>query len=109
MEDDKLYEEAGRAWRHYVAWREKIIAGYLTVVAALAVAFARSPGTSPRVGIAAAGVIVSLVFWILDFRNRAIVGACQDVAAALENERGVYWALDQRIRSQEKKEKTRSN
>ena len=35
-EQEKLYEQLGHTWRHFASWREKVLAGYLTVLAGLA-------------------------------------------------------------------------
>lgn len=94
MNDETLYAELGHAWRQFISWREKIFAGYLTVLAALGIAFAQGSSVPLRSGIFAGAVVVSVVFWILDFRNRQMIGACQTAAAALEQQKGAYSALN---------------
>ena len=66
MNEDKVYEELAVTWRHFALWREKSFAGYLTVLAALGVAFSTSPSTLVRLTIFLAGMLVSIAFWILD-------------------------------------------
>jgi hypothetical protein len=48
-----LYSEVGQMWRYFATWREKIVAGYLTVIAGIAVAFAHIDKSqqSDRVGV----------------------------------------------------------
>jgi hypothetical protein len=99
MENEKLYSEAGEAWRHLTSWREKIVAGYLTVLAGLGVAFGWAPTPSFQSAILSGGIVVSLVFWILDFRNRRLVGGCQRVLARLEDSNGCYVEI-QRLRGE---------
>jgi len=99
MDNEKLYSEAGEAWRHLTSWREKIVAGYLTVLAGLGVAFGWAPNPSFRSAILSGGIVVSLVFWVLDFRNRRLVGGCQVVLARLEDSNGCYAEI-QRLRGE---------
>jgi hypothetical protein len=94
INDDKLYEEIGRTWRHFGSWREKAFAGYLTVLAALAVGFSHNTGLLVRAGIFAGAILVSAVFWILDLRNLQLMNACQLAAGPLECEKGCYAELN---------------
>lgn len=96
-----LCSELGQTWRHFAGWREKIIAGYLTIVAAIATAFHLSP--ADHVVVLSAAIVVSTVFWIFDFRNRILLGMCQRVGKSIEMlcrpsakdcERGCYSALN---------------
>jgi hypothetical protein len=89
-----IYEEAGRAWIHFVTWRERIFAGYLTVLAALGVAFHAEASPLMRLVVCGACILVSVVFWILDLRNRELIGACQAAAQLLEDGKGAYSALN---------------
>jgi len=91
--DPKLYEEVAVIWRHFASWREKIFAGYVTVLAALAVAFSQNTSAPIRVAVFGGAALVSVVFWILDFRNSQLLNACQDAAALLEDPGGGYRAL----------------
>ncbi|MBI2871197.1 MAG: hypothetical protein HYY14_05740 [Candidatus Omnitrophica bacterium] len=91
--DPKLYEELADIWRHFASWREKIFAGYVTVLAALGVAFSQNTSAPIRVAVFGGAALVSVVFWILDFRNSQLLNACQDAAALLEDQAGGYRAL----------------
>lgn len=95
MSDDKVYQELALTWRHFASWREKILAGYLAVLAALGVAFTRSPSPVIRVTIFAGAILVSLVFWLLDFRNGQLLNACQIAAAALEGDNKGFSVLNE--------------
>lgn len=96
MENDKLYEEIGRNWLHYVSWREKIFAGYLSVLAALAFAFSKESGIPVRTALCGFAVVVSVVFWILDFRTTELVNLCQLAGEKMAESKGFYGALNQR-------------
>jgi len=84
MDENKIYQELALTWRHFASWREKVFAGYLGVLAALAVGFIRSPSPVLRLVIFAAEILLSLVFWLLDVRNSQLINACQLAAARLE-------------------------
>jgi hypothetical protein len=94
IDDVKLYDEAGQAWRHFASWREKTFAGYLTALAALAIGFTHHPGAPLRTIICAGSILVSVVFWILENRSRELINACQLAADRLEQARGCYAELN---------------
>jgi hypothetical protein len=95
MEDKDLYEHYGHVWKHFVSWREKIFAGYITALAAFAIGFHYNNGPEARSGIFSAIVLVSVVFRILDLRCAELVNKCQDMARGLEDPKkgGAYTAL----------------
>lgn len=95
IDDARLYDEAGHAWRHFASWREKTFAGYLTALAALAFAFIQNSSVPLRTAILAATILVSAVFWILENRSRELITACQLAADRLEAGKGCYAELDQ--------------
>lgn len=94
VSDDNLYDEIGLAWRHFASWREKAFAGYLAVLAALALVFTRHPGLQMRMVVFASCILVSIVFWILEDRSRRLINICQVAAARLERGRGCYGDLN---------------
>ena len=94
IDDTKLYEEAGQAWRHFASWREKTFAGYLTVLAALAIGFTQQPVAPKRILILGGAILVSAVFWVLESRSRELINACQLAADRLEQARGCYADLN---------------
>lgn len=80
-----LYVQTGELFRHYLIWREKLLGGYLVVIAGLAVAVnvPRDP-IYFRSGVAILGAVLTVVFWLLDRRNRALFHECLRVGANLE-------------------------
>lgn len=105
MDVRDLYAEIGESWRQFVVWRERIFGGYLAVIAPLAIAFTQVGDADLQVILLLAAVTVSVAFWILDFRNRTLLWACQRAGEALEKtvettkalprgERGCYSALN---------------
>jgi hypothetical protein len=94
IEEDKLYEETGRDWQYYVSWREKIFAGYLTALAALAFAFSQNKSPAVLCLVFAFGFLVSVVFRILDFRTTELVNLCQFVGNILAGSKGFYGELN---------------
>jgi hypothetical protein len=94
ISDDKLYGELGKAWLHYISWREKIFAGYLTVLAALAYAFSRDASPSVRSAVFAFAILISVVFRILDIRTTGYVNLCQKAGRSLTADKGLYAEID---------------
>ncbi len=93
--DDKLYEEIHQNWLYYVSWREKIFAGYLTALAALAFAFSQNKSPAVLSLVFAFGFVVSVVFRILDFRTTELVNLCQSVGNSFASSKGFYSELNQ--------------
>jgi hypothetical protein len=58
------------------------------------VAFSRSPSALVRVAIFSGVFLISIVFWILDFRNSQLLNSCQTAAQALDGGRGGFHALN---------------
>jgi hypothetical protein len=96
IDEEELYKEIGRAWLHYVTWREKIFGGYLTVLAALAYEFETSQGDHIRAALFAAVLLVSIVFRLLDYRTTALVNLCQSTGENLSGLRGLFGQINQR-------------
>ena len=93
--DDKLYEQLSRAWIHFASWREKIFAGYLTVLAGLGFAFSKETTIPVRAAVIAFGLIVSAVFRIVDYRTTDLVDLCQVTGESLEDSsRGFFSDLN---------------
>jgi hypothetical protein len=92
--DDELYREIGRNWLHYISWREKIFAGYLTALAALAVAFLQNNTGAVRSVVFAFGILVSAVFRILDSRTTGLVNLCQLAGDYRAGSQGFYGELN---------------
>ena len=85
------YAEAGQLLRHYLSWREKLLAGYIAVVAGLAIAFVNLPTAYRCLGSALAflGAFLTVIFWLLDRRNTELFDACAEAGAGIETEDGV--------------------
>ncbi len=97
----KFYEELGQNYRYFLGWRERLFAGYITVLAGLGLGFAMSGRTSFEIGLLVAAILVSVVFLILDQRTRDLFQQCQLVGRDLEklsNTLGVYTALQSLVR-----------
>jgi uncharacterized protein (TIGR02246 family) len=86
LDDKDLYAEAGEMLRHYLSWREKLLAGYVAIIAALAVAFAKLPPQYSTLGPAVAlmGMFLTAMFWLLERRNRALFNRCVTAGVTLE-------------------------
>jgi len=86
VDEQDLNAEAGQLLRHYLGWREKLLGGYVAIVAALAVGFVKYDGYLKivRPGLAATGCFLTIVFWLLDRRNTELFDHCVDAGADLE-------------------------
>ncbi|MHC4201715.1 MAG: hypothetical protein ACYSU0_17145, partial [Planctomycetota bacterium] len=88
-----LYEEAGRNFRHFATWRRLILAGYFGAMAGLGSAFkwVMDDGSCPRFVLPVAGLVLTVLFWLLDLRNRRLIRIESVAAQALEPDcRGCY-------------------
>ena len=97
VDSKSIYGEAGSTYRYFLEWRNKIVAGYLGSIGALGLGYTRAGSEEARDIVLISVVIVSLVFWIFDFRNRKLCDACLDAAKRLEQKSeffGPYAALE---------------
>jgi hypothetical protein len=104
MDKKDFYSEIGTNYRYFLDWRHKLLAGYLVTVAGLAIAFswALTNNTIKPLSwiILLLGLIITLVFWGLEFRNRDLYHVCQKAGSQIEqkegidNGQGIYTALD---------------
>jgi hypothetical protein len=81
-----LYEENATQFRYFLTWRQLLLAGYFSIIAALALGFKWALGrhdVAPFV-FPLAGAIVSVFFWALDFRNRELYQVTGRVGSDLE-------------------------
>lgn len=95
MDEKSIYEQTAELWKHFSSWRDKLFAGYLTVMGALAFAFGEQLSPGRQCIVLVVGVVLSVVFWIHDVRVRELFSAMQGAAANLESTIGGYKALDQ--------------
>jgi len=86
LQPKDLYAEVGPTLRHYLGWRERLLVGYVVVIAGLGVAFAWMDSKYPRRSwlIPLVAAFVSVAFRFLDRRNRDIYRSVMHAGAALE-------------------------
>ncbi|MEE4263219.1 MAG: hypothetical protein V2I56_11050 [Desulfobacteraceae bacterium] len=81
------YEEAGRNYRYFLSWRERLLAGYFALLAGLFFAFSWLIKEAPKLTWTpfAVGFILTLVMWALEYRNRDLYRVCQQTAKECES------------------------
>lgn len=88
MDLKDTYSEVGTNYRFFLTWRHKLLAGFLVTIAGLAAgfswAFTNQELKSISWVILLLGILITAVFWALDFRNRALYRACQNVGHEIE-------------------------
>ncbi len=90
------YENACQLHRYFLSWRHQLFAGYLAVLAALAIAFNwayKNPlDYNSRlwlVIVIVIGVFLTIIFWLLEIRTRQLYRGCQNIARNLEIKMGI--------------------
>ena len=101
LDEKDLYAQAGEMLRHYFSWREKLLAGYVAIVAALTVAVVNLPPRYSTLapGIAVVGMFLTAIFWLLERRNRELFNRCVTAGARLEKRHqivGTFTRLNKR-------------
>ena len=78
-----LYVEVGQNFRHFLMWRRLLFAGYFAVIAGL---FTFLDGTTQmeKATLLVVAALISLIFWLLDIRNRQLIENISKAAARLE-------------------------
>jgi hypothetical protein len=94
IDDDKLYDQLGRAWIHYALWRERIFAGYLSVLAALGYAFSKDTSIPVRTSVFGFAILISAVFRILDYRTTDLVNLVQRAGESLAGSKGLHREIE---------------
>lgn len=95
-----LYQEIGNNYRFFLNWRHALFAGYLVILYTLANAYAWAleRQLTPIEGIIiVGGVIITLTFWALERRIRALYRACTSKGKEIEGDSqlsGIYHKLD---------------
>ena len=81
-----VYAEVGVNYRYFLTWRQRIFAGYLAVLGALGVAAGWLLKESPHSLwlLAGAGFLLTVVFGIIERRNRDLYRKCVECGAACE-------------------------
>lgn len=86
VDEKSLYEESGELLRHYLSWREKLLAGYFAVMGGLGLAFGAMQGQFKPIAflVPLLASVLSAMFLLLDLRNQELLNRCVDAGAALE-------------------------
>jgi hypothetical protein len=73
---DILYAEVGPTSHQYLGWRERLVVGYVAVVAGLAVAFAWMDAHHAQLDwlVPVVGTFLSVVFWLVEELETGIQG-----------------------------------
>ena len=95
-----VYQKIGINYRYFLNWRHRLLAGFLATIAVLGLGFKWLFKEAPDLLwiLFSAGFVLSLVFWILDYRNRDLYHACQKSGEACEKHLpdgvGIYMRLN---------------
>ena len=88
-----LYLEVGTNFRHFLTWRQLLFAGYFPVIGGLSALFEWKTSNSSADGkyiiLLCIAIIVTIVFWLLDSRNRQLIRNVSDAGEKIEKELGV--------------------
>ena len=88
------------AEHHYASdFRVKIVIGWCLMYAGLAAAFVWVHSTSKSLDwiVTAAGVIITVLMWVADHRNRAALRAAKDTGFAIEQDQDADISTEQRF------------
>jgi hypothetical protein len=97
---EELYKEVGTNYRYFLSWRHRLLAGYFVILAALSIAFSwlYKKAHSLLWVTFSFGIIITVVFWALEYRNRDLYHACQNTGEQLEKNNaaldGIYLNLN---------------
>ncbi len=85
-----LYEQSTTQFRFFLTWRELLIAGYFATFSALCVSFGWSLRHIPRYACAIPflGAALSIVFYLLDRRNRTLYTIASKASLEIEKKIG---------------------
>jgi hypothetical protein len=88
---DSNYTEVGQNYRKFLDWREKIVGGYVAVIAGLGLGYSRADaGLGFQAILLFSAILTSLAFWILNIRNSKFIATCVRAGQKLEGGKGVY-------------------
>jgi hypothetical protein len=87
MNHADLYGEIGEDYRYHLGWRERLLAGFVTAVGLLAVAFHQTSGPY-RWALAIAGSVISLAIFFLEERCHEVLLDRRQVGVELEKTAG---------------------
>lgn len=91
--EDKLYDELGKFWMYFASWREKLLAGYASVLAGLGLAFWKIGNPKIRAALFALTILVSVVFRIIDYRTNDLIIVCKNAGERLAGDPRGYYGL----------------
>jgi hypothetical protein len=82
-----VYAEIGTNYRYFLSWRHGLFAGYLATLAAVAIGFSWLYKEAARWALwmpFAAGLVLTGLFWALEYRTRDLFHACQESGISCE-------------------------
>jgi len=92
------YEEIGRAHRYFLSWRNALFAGHITVTYAHVIGYSwlinQKDTRMYQLLLLISGFLMTLIFWGLEFRTRALYRACLDAGKAWEKKNRVIGVYD---------------
>src|SRR5579863_3753418 len=94
ISEDKRYDELGQAWRQFVSWRDKIFAGYMTVLATLGYGVLQNHSFRIRAAIFGFSLAISVVFRILDYRTTDLIDLCQVTGQKIAGTTDLYGEME---------------
>jgi hypothetical protein len=83
-----LYEQNNNQFRFFLTWRQLLLAGFFAVFGAIALAFRWSlqhnPSEAPIIPFV--GSVVSVLLWLLDYRNYQLIEIAAKASTAIEKQ-----------------------
>ena len=88
-----VYDHCCELHSYFMTWRRHLVTGYLVTLAALGVAFSwtfdcANNARSLSWLVCLIGTFLTIIFWLLDGRNRELYRSCQNVAVDIETQLG---------------------
>lgn len=85
-----LYSEANNNFRFFLTWRQLMLAGFFGIFAAITLAFRWSlqHNSGEASIIPFVGTVVSLMIWLLDYRNYQLIEFAAAAGSAIEKKLG---------------------
>ncbi len=86
-----LYVELGKNFRHFLAWRRFLFAGYFAIIAGIISAFDWGTKSTSYLNpfLLLVAIVITLLFWVLDVRNRQLIRNVSDAGVNLEKKLGL--------------------
>jgi hypothetical protein len=87
------YDHILQTYKFFLEWRSKMLAGYFAVLAALGWGFswihAKPELAAWQKFVPIAGILVTLFFWAIEYRNREQYRDCMNVGRRIEKDLGL--------------------